>query len=110
METLKSVILLTTKNCYFESIDLKDAYYSCNVKKCDRKYLRFIWNGKKYQYTALAMGLASSPRIFTKLMKPVFSTLRKQGHTNVAYIDDTLLISPTKEECIENVCVCRQNC
>lgn len=58
----------------------------------DRKFLRFYWNGVKYQYTCLALGLASAPRIFTKLLKPVFSTLRKRGHANVAYIDDSLLV------------------
>ena len=92
-----------SRNCYFASIDLQDVYYSCKVSDNDRKYLRFIWRDTKYQYTCLAMGLASSPRIFTKLMKPVFSTLRKQGHANVAYIDDTLLISETETECAKNV-------
>ena len=103
METLKTAIILVSRNCYFASIDLQDAYYSCKVSDNDRKYLRFIWRDTKYQYTCLEMGLASSPRIFTKLMKPVFSTLRKQGHANVAYIDDTLLISETETGCAKNV-------
>ncbi|XP_062571921.1 uncharacterized protein LOC134233885 [Saccostrea cucullata] len=49
------------------------------------------------------MGLASAPRIFTKLLKPVFSTLRKRGHANIAYIDDSLLVSKTESECRKNV-------
>ena len=103
METLKTAISLVSKNCYFGSIDLQDAYYSCTVNSDDRKYLRFIWKDQKYQFTCLVMGLASSPRIFTKLMKPVFSTLRKQGYANVSYIDDTLLIGKTKDECESNI-------
>ena len=59
--------------------------------------------GKKYQYTCLPNGITSAPRIFTKLMKPVYSTLRQYGHTNVAYIDDSLLIADTPLECTNNV-------
>lgn len=65
--------------------------------------MRFFWNGQKYQNTCFAMGLASAPRIFTKLMKLAFSSLRKQGFSNIAYIDDTLLLSDSKTECVENV-------
>ena len=32
-------------------------------------------------------------------MKPVFSTLRKEGHIAASYIDDTYLQGDTKEEC-----------
>jgi hypothetical protein len=91
METFTAALGLVSENCFFGSIDLQDAYYSCPVDEKDRKYLRFHWKGSKYQYTCLAMGLASAPRIFTKMLKPAFSTLRKRGHTNVAYIDDSLL-------------------
>jgi hypothetical protein len=48
-------------------------------------------------------GLASAPRIFTKIMKPVFSTLRKKGQANVSYIDDSLVVSRTKAECVDNI-------
>lgn len=50
-----------------------------------------MWKGKTYQFTSLVQGLAISPRIFTKITKVFFSTLRKQGHPNVNYIDDSLL-------------------
>ena len=39
------------------------------------------------------MGLTSSPRFFTKVLKPVFSYLRSQlGHTCLGYIDDSFYI------------------
>lgn len=75
-----------SKDCNMASIDLQDAYYSCKVNVNDRKF--FLELAKKYQYTCLAMGLASAPRIFTKLMKPAFLTFRKQGFSKIAYIDD----------------------
>lgn len=72
METLKSAINLVTKDCFVASVDLTDAYYSCMVDKSDRKFLRFMWEGEKYQYTCLPNGLATAPRIFTKIMKRFF--------------------------------------
>ena len=46
------------------------------------------------------MGLSSSPRIFTKLMKPVFATLRsKFGYKCISYIDDPLYLGGTYSKC-----------
>lgn len=80
METLKSALHLVRRNCYFAKIDFKDAYFSIPIDENDRKYLRFTWKGQIYEFTALPNGLSSAPRIFTKVMKPVFSTLRQTVH------------------------------
>ena len=32
---------------------------------------------------------SKNPRIFTKLMKPVYSTLRTRGHISSGYLDDS---------------------
>lgn len=103
MDSLNTAINLMKENCYFGSIDLKDAFFSIPVANCDRKYLRFTWNGKLYQFTCLAQGLSTCPRIFTKLMKCVFSHLRKKGYCNTAYIDDSLLIGDSMYECEANI-------
>ena len=36
-------------------------------------------------------------------MKSVFSSLRKIGHVNVCYLDDSLLISDTHDNCSKNI-------
>jgi hypothetical protein len=36
-------------------------------------------------------------------MKVVYATLRRMGHVNIGYIDDSLLIGDTFEECKHNV-------
>ena len=92
-----------TKNCYFGSNDLKDAFFSISVRQYDRKYLRFRWNNTLYQLTCLAQGLSTYPRIFTKIMKCAFSELRIMGHCNTTYIDDSLLISESYTECTTNI-------
>ena len=54
-------------------------------------------------FTVLANGLSSAPRVYTKIMKPVFSSLWKIWHNNVSYIHDSLLKGDTKEDCAENI-------
>ena len=103
METLKSALNMVKKGVYFAKIDLKDAYYSIAVAESDRKFLRFTWGESVYQYTCLPNGLASAPRIFTKVLKPLFSSLRKLGHENVIYMDDSLLASDSVDECNRNI-------
>jgi hypothetical protein len=36
-------------------------------------------------------------------MKPVFATLRQYSYKNDGYVDDSLLIGDTKEECESNI-------
>lgn len=103
MENLKSAITLMSPNCYMATIDLKDASYSVSIDKDNRKYLRFTWNNQLFQFTCLPNGLSSAPRIFTKLMKPVYSTLRCKGFENVGYIDDTYLKGRTFHDCEVNI-------
>lgn len=103
METLKTVLTCVSPNCRFASCDLKEAYYSINVDSYHRKFLRFYWSDVLYEYTCLPNGRTTAPRIVTKVLKIVFSQLRKKGHVNVAYIDDSLLVSNTFSECEKNI-------
>lgn len=103
MECLSSALDLITQGCYMASIDLKDAYYSVPIAPQYRRYLKFTFENKFYCFTCLPNGLSPAPRIFTKLLKPIFSSLRKVGHVSTVYIDDTLLIGKTRTECEANV-------
>lgn len=84
-------------------IDLKDAYYSVRVAKTDRKYLRFLWNDKLYQYTCMPNGLSCAPRKFTKLLKPPLAKLHCMGHVVLGCIDDFYLQGNSYYECLNNV-------
>ena len=85
------------------SIDLSDAYYSVPVALTDQKYLLFKFEAQLYKFVCLPNGLSSAPRIFTKLLKPVFSALHKQGHQIMGYLDDSFLMGDTFEECKKSV-------
>ena len=104
METLKSVLTLVTPNCYFGTLDIKDAYYSIPVSRDSQGWLVFHWQNTFYAFTVLANGLASAPRVYTKVLKPVFSSLHKVGFCNSTYIDDSLLKGDDRDSCSENIC------
>lgn len=103
MDTLQSAVRLMTPNCYMASVDLRDAYYSVPIHREHQKYLRFRWQGKLFQFTCLPNGLACAPRLFTKILKPVYATLRQRGHLNVGYIDDSYLQGDCIEDCQANI-------
>lgn len=81
------------------TIDLKDAYISIPIHTHDRKYLRFIWENSGYEFSCLPFGYSLAPRTFTKILKPVYAWLRFRGIRVVFYIDDTLVIGETREQC-----------
>ena len=103
MDTLEAAVNMMRPGCFMASVDLKDAYYTVPIHPSHQKYLKFFFDGVFYTYTCLPNGLASAPRIFTKLLKPVYSTLRSMGHLNSGYIDDFYLQGDTSKECYKNV-------
>ena len=98
MEGLHCVKTLLRKGDYMRSIGLKDGYFSVPIQKSSQRFLRFIWGTKHYTFLSLPFSLSSAPRIFTKLLKPVAAFLKKQGYHIIRYLDDSLLLSSSKEE------------
>ena len=49
--------------------------------------------------------LTSAPRIFTKIMKPVLSTLTKLGYSVINYLDDIFICGDTFAACRDAVLV-----
>ena len=103
MDTAATCMQLVPENGFMAALDLKDAYYSFKVHPNFQKYLKFIWRGVHYKFVVLAMGLAPAPRLFTKLTKPIISTLQCLGHTVSPYLDDLFICAPTHQECVSAV-------
>jgi len=103
LTSLRAALKLVKRNCYFAKLDFKDGYYSINVHEQSRAFFRFEHNGEIFQFCCLPQGYTDAVRIFTKVMKPPLAHLRGLGHINVGYIDDTLLIGYTFDECFKNV-------
>ncbi len=87
MLTIKT-IMSTKEGDWFVTIDLKDAYFHIQVVQRHRRFLRFGFGGKAYQYKVLPFGLALAPRTFTKCMDAALAPLRLQGIRVLNYLDD----------------------
>lgn len=103
LEDLKTASRLITPNCYMASVDLKDAYFLVPIAEKYKKFLRFEFNEKLYEFNCLPFGLCTAPYVFTKLLKPVAQKLRSEGLLSVIYLDDILLIARSKCQCLLNV-------
>lgn len=103
LEDYKTAIKLIENDYYMGTVDLQDAYYMISIALEDRKFLRFRFNGKLYEFTCLVFGLCTPPQVFTKIMKPIIQFLRKLGHKSVLYLHDFLLLGETEKECAENI-------
>ena len=57
------------------SLDLTDAYFHCPISVAFRKYLRFVWDNKVFQFRGLPFGLAIAPLVFTKIFQVVSAHL-----------------------------------
>ena len=88
MDNILTALKLMRPKCFMASVDLKDAYYSVPIALEDRKFLKFEWKGDYYQYTCLPNGLACAPRLFTKILKPIYAHLHSVGHVSMGHIDD----------------------
>ena len=83
MFSLETAQDLKTPNSWLASVDLKDAYYTILIIQHHRKCLRFFWKGQLYKFTCLPNRLACTPRLFTTILKPIFSKNVKHGTHNV---------------------------
>jgi hypothetical protein len=91
MEGIHLLRDLLKKGDFLVKIDLKDAYLTVPIWKNHQKYLRFLWKDTMLEFACLPFGLATAPRVFTKLMKPVVGALRQRGIRLIIYLDDILI-------------------
>ena len=104
---MEGVPMLTTmiqQNDWMVSMDLQDAYCCVLVHPNHRRYLRLWWDDTLYQYRSLLFGLSSSPRVFTKLLRPVVAFLRRLGVRLLIYLDDILLLNQSQAELEKDKC------
>lgn len=103
MENIKAALKLLTRNCFMATLDLKDSYFLVPVAKKHKKYLRFVFKRKLYEFNCLPFGLCTAPHAFTKMMKPVVHFLRSKNLLSIIYLDDILLLGRSIQDCMFNV-------
>ena len=96
MESIASVKDVLQSGDYMGKLDLKDAYLSILISEQHRNYLRFQWKKINYEFQMVPFGLASAPRVFTKILRPVAATMRKKGIRLIVYLDDTLVLAQSQ--------------
>lgn len=89
-------------------MDLQEAYLSVPMSVDSKKFLRFSFNNKLFQFNALPYGLCTAPYVFTKIMKPVCTYLRKQNIVLSCYLDDTIFFNKSENGCKRDVDIARK--
>ena len=65
MEGTHTLASMLRRRDWMTKIDLSDFYMHLPIAEADRKFFRFMFNGKKYECVAMPFGLAPAPRIAT---------------------------------------------
>ena len=94
METPATVLKFLRRGDWMVSLDLKDAYFQVPIHPRSRHFLRFVWQGRPWQFRALCFGLTSAPYVFTRVM----AVISVRAHTRVCASFGTWTTgwSPTK--------------
>ena len=97
MFTTNSVLSSVRKGDYTFKIDLQDTYFHVPIHLSSRKYLRFAFQNKVYQFQVLPFGLNTAPQIFTRLGHTVTGNLHRQVISVIPYLDDWLIHHPDRQ-------------
>ena len=96
MFTTNSVLSSVQKGDYVFKIDLQDAYFHVPIHPSSRKYLRFAFENKVYQFQVQPFGLNTPPQVFTRLGHTVTGYLHHQGISVIPYLDNWLIHHPDR--------------
>ena len=96
MPTLNHVWQLIQQDDYAFLIDLQDVYLHVPIVKHHR-FLHFVWHNVPYQWKVLAFGLATAPRVFTSLTKPILFLCCCNGLHIVIYLDVILVLIHSRQ-------------
>ena len=103
METSQTVREAIRKADWMVSLDMKDAYFHVPIHPLSRRYLRFIFNNKTYQFKAMCFGLSTAPQVFTRILAPLSKIMHLAGFRIILYLDDWLILASSKEEMLRAI-------
>ena len=103
MEDKEVIKELIKNNDYLVSIDLKNAFHLISLHNDSKRLTAFELDGIRYCFQVLPFGLTSSPRIFSKILKPVISYLRTLGIRITHYLDDILICASSYSSCLNDL-------
>ena len=102
METPRSVLNSIHPGDWMISLDLQDTYLQVPVHHDSRRFLRFVVDGKPFQFRVLCFGLTTAPQVFTRIMAPVSAILHRHGVRMLRYLDDWLILASSEIACLQS--------
>ena len=102
METPQSVLRSIRPGDWMVSLDLQDAYLQVPVHRDSHRYLRFVIQGRAYQFRVLCFSLTTASQVFTRIMAPVSAILHKYGVRMLRYLDDWLILASSELACLQS--------
>ena len=102
METVSSVRSAIRPGDWATQIDLKDAYFHVLIHRRFRKWLRFIWKDRIFQFRALPFGLSLAPWVFTRIVREVCIAAHSKGIRLVVYLDDWMTLAANQSRSNEH--------
>jgi ribonuclease HI len=93
-EDIRTVTQMIQKNDQMITLDITNGFHHIPIAEQDRDKLGIYFRGRYYRWKVAPFGLAISPLLFCKTVRPVIEYLRSQGLRIVAFVDDFILMSP----------------
>jgi hypothetical protein len=109
MQTLRVAINLLQEGWWMTKTDVKDAFSTIPLHGDFRHFFQFRILGVLFQYMCMPQGYVLSPFLWTRALKAVLRPLRLRGMILVAYLDDILLIAPSKDTCSFHTSILREH-
>ena len=100
MQIFQTILTFVQPNCYMETVDLKDAYYSIKIDGDSTRFLKLLCNAKILKFVVLRSGLSPGLWNFTKLTKPQLAMIRMQAYTIAICIHNVIAIDQSFDECL----------
>ena len=97
METASSIRDSTGRGDWAISLGLSGVYFYLLVHRRDRKWPRFAWRGRVFQFRALPFGLSLALWVFTKVTRELTLLARSKGY--VYDLDDWLILADSRQKC-----------
>lgn len=100
LEGLGTILRMSDKGWWFVTFDLREGYFHLTIAETSRRWLGIRVGNKLLRYMVLPFGLSLSPWIFSKAMRQVITHWRRKGLFVTNYLDDFVIMAPTKEAAI----------
>ena len=105
-QSIQDAVDIIKPGSFLAKVDLANAYRSVKINPSNYKATGLKWRfsgDQRVSYlvdTRLPFGSKRSPVIFNRLSQAVKAMMAARGYDIVAYLDDFLIVSDTREKCL----------